>query len=359
MEDALIVDGSVLHVTITVDSYQASGIDAALDFDELRDEMWLDGKEKRARIEKRWPASEGAMEQREIVVGDGLYRAVTDERPTRLRALTCRGSTSPILAPLMGCTNYLEESTTTVEAGEYDGAHVLVLATHGDLPSHDWTATFSHRLYLEPETFLPLGDEIDQSIPADGEEMRVMIERKYDVEEVPRESLPANYFEPSSIGYAESDPAANLESQVVGMRVYWLGKDYVAPLGLPDLTLHSASSRTSAGSPGYRATLAYRRADDEFGAPLISLQEYPLDAWDALQPDTGGHIWNTLGVSREDVILPSGRAVIFRVPSTYERYLAHVYLGSTVILVGDYDEATPYASRDAFLALVGALTPVE
>ena len=145
------------------------------------------------------------------------------------------------------------------------------------------------------------------------------------------------------------------------MRVYWLGRRFDGVAGAPALVLlrGGARDRLPGLPPGYRFTATYEQEGGRRNYPVLDLQEFPTDAWKQLNPDSGGHFWNWTGATREDISIPGGRAVLFRVPATYERYVAHVYLETTVVLIVDLDEPSPYANRDAMLAVIQGLRPFE
>lgn len=155
-----------------------------------------------------------------------------------------------------------------------------------------------------------------------------------------------------------TDPEANLRAGVDGMRVYWLGRELDAP-SAPPLALLRAGVMTGQFPPGYRVTATYEQQGGRRNYPVIDLQEFPTEAWNALRPDTGGHFWNGAGVTREDVPVPGGRAALFRVPASYERYVAHVYFDTTVVLISDFDDPSPYSNREAMIAIIGALRPYQ
>lgn len=144
------------------------------------------------------------------------------------------------------------------------------------------------------------------------------------------------------------------------MTVYWLGRDFAPGGGLPELAL-----RNSGGCPRtmskYQATLAYRQASDRFGPPIIGMQEWRLDDWYGTDPESPGNIWKSPGVTSEEIALPDGRAVIFRIPSmragTPDRFLALLYLVDTVIRVDDFDSPSAFSSGEGMRAIARGLRP--
>jgi hypothetical protein len=141
------------------------------------------------------------------------------------------------------------------------------------------------------------------------------------------------------------------------MRVYWLGEEFDPGTGAAPLDLLTAGMPDSA--PGYRATLSYEESGGDRGRPMISFQEFPIEAWESLNPDGGGHHWNSPGAVREEIVLADGRAVLIKVLGRYARYIAHVYFEDTVVLVSDHDEETAYTNRETFIAVIEGLRPYE
>jgi len=366
MEAALDADGDIVHVSVVVEEVDF-GDDptpeafAYFDPEEYAEQLWLNARDEVVRVETRtrYRNAEEDRVSKAIVRTDGTFRVDGEGESNSVESLSCRGSESPLVAQLMRCGNYLEESTTSVESGEYDGRTAIVLVTEGELPSHDWTSPFENRLYIDPSSNLPVAADMRTSLPGDSTELNYRVQSRYDIELLDPSSLPGDFFEPSSIGYVERDPRGDLTATIDGMRVYWLGERYTPAASGAPLALQLGTSSPGRFPPGYRATLTYGLADDPYGPPVISLQEFPVDAWSQLRPDSGGHMWNSAGAAREEIEIPYGRATLFRLPSSYERYLAHVYFESTVILLGEHDEPSPYASREAFVELIKALRPYE
>lgn len=367
MEQAIDADGKIVHVSVVIEDVDFGGAPtppalAGFDAEHYADQLWLDASAGAARSETSIRNLDEAADRvsRSIIRSGDTFRVDSDGNSAAVESLTCRGSDSPLLAQLMRCGNYLEESKTVVESGEYQGRPAIVLTTSGQLPSHDWTSSFTTRLYIDPSSNLPIAIDTQESGAGDHAELSYRIQERYDIEFLARSSLPDDFFEPASIGYVERDPTANLAPTVDGMPVYWLGERYTPSTTMAGLALQSsaASPRRPPLPASYAASLTYGLADQRYGGPIITLQEFPVDAWSSLNPDTGGHFWNGAGVTREDVPVAGGRAVLFRVPASYERYLAHVYFESTVILLLD-DQPSPYANREAFIALIKALRPYK
>jgi hypothetical protein len=121
--------------------------------------------------------------------------------------------------------------------------------------------------------------------------------------------------------------------------------------------------------------LFYPSADAVSGPALVTLVEWPLAQWGRLPPITKGPYgpcW-----AHRDITTPRGRARIFlgfedapppgskSCPAPpYNRFMARVYLGQTMVLVdtpgfvaGTRSGASPYNTRQAMEVVVRALRP--
>ncbi|MCH7511809.1 MAG: hypothetical protein IIB19_05545 [Chloroflexi bacterium] len=252
MAEAIRCPGYALHVTFRFPgpSMYAPG----------RSQAWIDLEGNRARMESetRFTLDGEEFEQwsKEIILAEVTYRGGSNESTRGLRALACHGSDNAAFSVLLGCQGYLEDSTTTVEIGaSFNGKSALVLVTEGYTGSHEISA----RLYVDDSTFLPLG---------------------VDIEFVSLDSLPADFFDPASIGYVEKDPEEPLERTDLFVPVYWLGREFEGSGEYPALALEHADAQLR----GPTAILAivnmrYRAEDDEFGYTLVSLALFTPEGW--------------------------------------------------------------------------------
>lgn len=244
----------------------------------------------------------------------------------------------------------------------FNGRRAIVVVTEGESRGEDEKFSFTDRLYVDARTWLPLAIETSGTIDY-GPKASYETHARYEHEFVDAGSLAPDFFDPASIGYVAADPAAGL-AQDVRMTVYWLGREFDPGGQLPKLALRDAHTFAGDVPPGYRATLSYADAADKFGPPIIGMQEFPRSAWDALTSGShGGNWWEQPGVTSDELALPGGRAVIFRGPSDRQRgsdrFLAHVYLGDTVILVDDFDTPSTYNTAEGFRALAQGLQPYK
>src|SRR5205823_8140349 len=101
----------------------------------------------------------------------------------------------------------MREATTTVESGRYAGRAALILVTAGSFCC-ERRGTATSRLYLDPDTCLPLALESDGQLefdvsgPGGGRrEVRPTRTRAdYAHEFLPAYAVPADFFDPAAIG---------------------------------------------------------------------------------------------------------------------------------------------------------------
>jgi hypothetical protein len=236
------------------------------------------------------------------------------------------------------------------------------LLTEGDLPSHDWTSPFTNTLYVDPDTWLPIADESHSEIPeSDDRSFELEYFTVYKSEFIPRSSLADDFFQPSALGYVARDPEAALKNEDPGIPVYWLGTTFDRRGKLPTLQLERSgvfADRDPRLPKLYLVTMDYVNAADEHGPPLIGMQEWSTAGWEEfLAQSRGGNAWDQPGVIAEEIGLPNGRALLYRMAGSWggDRYLAHVYLPGTMVMVMDFDSPSPYNNREGFLAIIHGL----
>ena len=298
-----------------------------------------------------------------------------EDNDMKLGARTCFGAGSAVSA-VLGCPGSTEESTKTLELGEYRGRKVVILVTSGTRHGSDETDTFTERLYLDRRTLLPIAMEMDYERDS-GEITHGTGLLTFKNDFVAAESLPDDFFDPASIGYVEKDPEAPLNSDL-SVTVYWLGRDFAGSGSLPPLTLRNVTIPQYGGSE-YKAALDYRLGTEEFGYPVLTIEEWPAANWGNI-----GGLSDPCGEQRE-LDFPAGHATIFfrfdgdtksKQPTTadgqhacplspYNDFLAVAYVGSTVVFVhapttiGSEKErvANPYDTLEGMEAVVRALQP--
>ena len=343
--------------------------------------LWVDALRDVTRQEVGG-ATEGTTT---ISTADGTY-IVTPYDPraaiARIDPIVCP-QTSLAVAVTLGCPDGpfetyvlpdLQQVTATPEVSvvpeEREGRRaVLVVARREQQPWRSGPVVETRRLYLDAESFLPLVEDVERERGGQTERERVTYQHEF----VPADTLPADFFDPLSLRALRPDPEQGLSDPSPGFTLYWLGEEVEAIDGVPQVELW-ASDRydiTSDRSQNDQITLYYTRAEDPFGSTwLFTLTEYSHDVWKSLAAgthDPSGPCW-----TRDDLSIAGGTATIFRgyswpdnVPPPPEdgcptdrpndQFLAHVFLGDTVIVVSPWD--WPDQTLDGIVAIIQTLTP--
>ena len=359
--------------------YQAT-VEAASDFGLFASRgtitRWADVRADASREESNMtPWGSSVM----ITTRDGRYWRDVSGRITisPARTWTCNG-VGIAASAVLGCPGPTERSTAEVRDATHGGQPVIVLVTTGTISGSDETYAFTRRLYLDPATYLPIALEGDGQMDF-GTLMPAKERYRFQHRFVSSGAVAKDLFDPASIGYAPTDPAHVLDRPSTDMHVYWLGSEVAAASGLPALVLSKID--VPEHGPGYRYLLYYAPRDDRHAPPVASLQLWPRPAWDAvLRGARFGNVWDDPCWTREELSLPNGTATVFsgfagevRVgatagsgspcpPRPYDAFLAHVYLGDSVVMVNAPGVSgvhgmtrSPYDTRDGIEALVRGL----
>lgn len=380
--EAITRPGHVYHAEVEISQ------DAGLFSYDATTEYWVDAERDLARQETEAALQDGQTQRSQtIIAGGARYRSATEDQPsTKVEARACHGANAAI-ASVIGCPGPTEESTKTVEPGRYEGREAIVVVTTGTLHGSDETFTFTQRLYLDSETFLPIAAQSEGTVDY-GEVEQTSGLSRYRNDFLPADSLPQDFFDPASIGYVERDPEEPLRTSDPGITVYWLGRDYPGSSGLPPLTLAIAYVQTER-LKSFRASLEYKLAEDQFGTPAIALQEWDAEEWDAfLAQSHGGNWWEWpcreskelivdgrravvhMGFEDETMgrpeILPEGPQDVVCPDVPYDHFITHIYLDSTVVTMSAGQVCSvegcvdsPYDTLEGIEAIVRALQPRE
>jgi hypothetical protein len=355
-------------------------------------DAWIDLERNQARAESlsipnseelRQAADEEGRELRElrsvtIVRSEGQYTSEREpEKPAvKRRPPDCHGPDRTALAFILPCEGLTEELEITVERNvAYRGQNAIAYVTAGISRSSDETYDTTVRLFLDRDTFLPLGSTSEGTLDA-GVVYPISYDAPFLYEFVPLDSLPADFFDPASIGYVEKDPEEPLETQEIGVPVYWLGRGFEGGDGLPALALKSVFAGSSLeGRPfSPEAEIFYRRADDDFGWGMVVLAVYKPEDWETFLAQVPARWWRGPCVQRREIELGDRSAVIYAGPSDASmgeagcpptgKYIAHVYIGDAFVTIsapglgtGTTFSDSPYNSQVAIELLVRSLTP--
>lgn len=231
--------------------------------------VWLDGL-GRARLDVETTfLLDPPVTRSAISIVDGAATTILrQEAPVQTQeALVCRGAPDAALALLLGCRGFLESSQVRVGAPhEMTGA--IPIVSRGVAPGTALTTTFEDTLYVDPVTMLPVVlDAI--AVVDDGAQHRLhtLTTYHFDAYDSMWETV---LFDVAELGGTPPLPVAALGDLAPG--VHW-PRRIDAGEGPPLLLASTFVSRDdNAAWLPYRAELAYRRADDPFAPPEITLR---------------------------------------------------------------------------------------
>lgn len=258
---------------------------------------------------------------------------------------TCNGAHTAA-SVILGCPHHLQKWSFSLQPGHYSGRQVLILIRKGTESDEDTDRTYTTRIYLDRGSLLPLADTTTGTInrkPMHGS-------TSYVSSLVPSSSLPASFFQPSSVGYRGRADQIRQEMTPIpgGFTVLWLGLDFAGGHGLPAVSLqHAIAGR--GGKNNFSIQLDYMPAGHPFAQPLLYMEDYPSSAA-RRHPQPPAGPWR---VRRQTVKLANGHAVILS--GRGRNTMAYAYIGSTTVLVQPGTHAL--SSMAALKTLIGALRP--
>ncbi len=280
------------------------------------------------------------------------------------------------------------EDVAVVGEKESEGRGVVVLETRSIMEGNDHPqgTTWVSRVELDSETHLVVATEF-QSIPPEGEgeeeENSDEVHREvYEVELIPREELPEDFFSPEVVYDAVVTFEERLEAvRALGVTPHWLGERFEAEEG--DLALSrvwdiliseergEATVRYSLQTPQYASwggladtvVITLRPAGAAFEPPEMP----PLGAKPELEEEVTVQgqdaILYTSELNPEGVPCAVGEPCILPNVPLYSRLV--VTLGNTAIQVEARSrlelgaDRNPFNNREGILALARALEPAE
>jgi|CXWL01.1.fsa_nt_gi hypothetical protein len=371
MTAAMTREGEIYHPVITSVASQGSLTITTTT------ELWIDTAGGRARANTVAQFSPTNSKSIEVVLdGERWYQTVEFGETLLREATACRDAASVTLSLMLGCHTRDERNLTVpVEDQTFGGRPAVALVTFAQVVGAQEAASYTDTLFVDAATYLPIaaqsGGTLRPHPGAAGVEVRSGQFTTYVHGFVDIDSVAAEVFDPTDIGYAETDPVTPLLKPSPDFTYYWLGAD-VDRQGLPRLVLRDTFIADTTERPAlrYRAVLKYRAEADEFSDTLVELQEWRRDEWDFLatngllqreegrcvrliEVDIGERgeatIYATYGAAGDEGGCPTGRV---------DRYYALVRTAGAVVRISA-PGATEWNSEMGMRALVGAIEAVE
>lgn len=238
-------------------------------------DLWLDVPTNRAQLEVRTPYGEQLLISRNVY-RDGAQYIVRENQIAKGPAQACDDVENSVLTLFRQCSFDRDKvDVKTHHNASFDGVGAIAIQSKGFVQGIDSVVTIDDWLYLDRDTYVPLGARHDSTDSLHGgNQHRVMVTR-YSLQFVSRSDAPTGLFDPKSIGYEAPDLASKFITESVGTPAYWLGDSVPANgtllgLALDDVFVLQAESRIRAQPWAY---LRYRRSDLEFHEASIGLSQ--------------------------------------------------------------------------------------
>jgi hypothetical protein len=318
-------------------------------------QVWVDARRELARQQTTERFTSGQHTQTytitSIAANGTTYTRVPVSNPGQPAVqtspvFTCQGA-HIAASVILGCPNPVQTWTMSLQPGRYAGRQVLVLLRKDTDTGEGSSGTYVTRIYIDRQTLLPLAEKTTGTMNMSPAPKPTHGRATYVTSLVAPSSLPASFFQPSSIGYRGRSDEIRQEMKPVpsGFTVLWLGLDVTGGQGLPALSLQRAVPGEG-GKDTFSIELYYMPANNLFGKPLLYMEEWSSAAAARHpKPPTGS------GWSRQTVKLANGHAVILSGRGS----MAFAYIGSTVALIEPTGSAL--SSVPALQTIVRALRP--
>jgi hypothetical protein len=350
--------------------------------------MWVDLPGSRGRSDRestftseeaRQAAEEAGeplpeMRGASIILGDRWYsRQYYGDAQNHFdggRSDSCHGPRRAVLEIVLYCEFFEEGPTEDVafsieQRATYRGRDAVAFVESGISRGSDETYHTTTRLYVDRETFLPLGTTVEGTL---NDVIPVSSDIPYENTFVRADTLPPDFFDPASFGYVIDNFAQQIRDEHLGLPVYWLGETFEGEDDLPTLALDSLyvfgmPTPPDAEEPYPVLQLNYRAADDPHAKAIVELKLYTEADWSAYRENVGEERGTR-------VDLPYGHAFLVRsgdreAESGFHFY-ASVYPEAGVIwvdprtrLVDEDLVESPYNTEEAVERVVRSLERLE
>ncbi|HEX5164922.1 MAG TPA: hypothetical protein VFV93_05960 [Thermomicrobiales bacterium] len=331
IDAALAGTDGILHTRVTYTTFY-QGQEAPI----WTDESWIDAGRGVARREFQL-APDSSLDMSEnmtyIVVGDTSYSINNDlatdgsypDVDTTSVQTECATIETQVLVAFLVCGLYPfqpSEPQLSVEPNvEYEGQAALALLYEmATAPSSDPAPRATPeprperveaRLFIARETSLPLAWVVDWN-DAGGETLGSQVAR-FASEPVAAESLPADFFDPTSIGYSD-DPMAPIDWADLDIPILWLGERFEPGGDLPLLVLQYAEPQAKGQPDWASAHLQYYSADysdDHLADTFVDMLLWTPEAWQRYSDELPGWMpFKSICAERRELPVESGGTAV-------------------------------------------------
>ena len=228
LEQAMTRPGQVFHTTVRISQ------EAGLLSYQGRFELWAVPQQGLVRQISELTFEGGETSRFETVLADGMVYGPPTQgiAMPKYRAPQCPEA-SVLVSVVIFCPRFDQFEEISVETVQYEGAAAVLLTNKVAWHGSDETFDGIRRLYLDAETFLPIALHFDGTMDY-GEVSAVRGGGRYENDFLPLDSLPADFFDPASIGYVEPDAEAPFKKSGYGLTARWHGMTFGGVVGQPD-----------------------------------------------------------------------------------------------------------------------------
>ena len=226
LEQAMTRPGQVFHTTVRISQ------EAGLLSYQGRFELWAIPQQGQVRQISELTFEGGETSRQETVLANEMVYGlpVRGISPAGHKPLQCPEA-SVLASVAIACWRLDQAGETSVEAVQYEGVAAVVLTTEVAWSGSDETFDGTRRLYLDAKTFLPIVLHFDGTVDF-GEVSAWRGRWAYENDFLPMDSLPDDFFDPTSIGYVEPGAETPLNRSGYGLTARWLGITFGWAVGL-------------------------------------------------------------------------------------------------------------------------------
>jgi hypothetical protein len=166
---------------------------------------WIDSSSGTVRTESTYRTTDGDATDIRII-RDGIEHFLSPNVPgLQERPVDCLAARDPALSMYAPCFEQQPDVRATARVDtSFDGRKALMILWKGDSHGIDSTVHLKQRLYVDAESFLPVGfkSSTADEYALGGHTDRRSYMRRFTHEFIARDSLPADFFDIRSVSYS-------------------------------------------------------------------------------------------------------------------------------------------------------------